>query len=65
VGGARYRAVYGLEHRLEGRGLRAEILQLCEELHLAPELSFTGPVEGALPPAPGPGSWNCCGRSWA
>lgn len=42
--------VYGLEHRLEGRGLRAEILHLCEELHLAPELSFTGPVDGALPP---------------
>jgi signal transduction histidine kinase len=42
--------VYGLEHRLQGRGLRAEILRLCEELHLAPELSFTGPVDGALPP---------------
>lgn len=42
--------VYGLEHRREGRGLRAEILRLCEELHLAPELSFTGPVDGALPP---------------
>jgi signal transduction histidine kinase len=42
--------VYGLEHRREGRGLRAEILQLCEELQLAPELSFTGPVDGALPP---------------
>jgi hypothetical protein len=54
-------SVYGLEHCLKGRGLRAEILQLYEELHLAPELSFTGPVEGALPPAPGPGSWSCCG----
>jgi len=42
--------VYGLEHRREGRGLRAEILRLCEELHLAPELSFAGPVDGALPP---------------
>jgi len=42
--------VYGLEQRREGRGLRAEILQLCEELQLAPELSFTGPVDGALPP---------------
>jgi signal transduction histidine kinase len=42
--------IYGLEHRLEGRGLRAEILRLCEELRLAPELSFTGPVDGALPP---------------
>jgi len=42
--------VYGLEHRLEGRGLRAEILRLCEDLNLAPELSFTGPVDGALHP---------------
>jgi signal transduction histidine kinase len=42
--------VYGLERRLEGRGLRAEVLRLCQELHLAPELSFTGPVDGALPP---------------
>jgi signal transduction histidine kinase len=41
--------VYGLEHRLEGRGLRAEVLQLCEDLHVAPELSFSGPVDGALP----------------
>jgi len=42
--------VYGLEHRREGRGLRAEILRLCQDLHAAPELSFTGPVDGALPP---------------
>ncbi len=42
--------IYGLEHRLEGRGLRAEILRLCEELNLAPELSFTGPVDGVLHP---------------
>jgi signal transduction histidine kinase len=42
--------VCGLEHRLEGRRLRAEILRLCEELDMAPELSFTGPVDGALHP---------------
>jgi signal transduction histidine kinase len=42
--------VYGLEHRLEGRGLGAEILRLCEGLDLAPELSFSGPVDGALHP---------------
>ena len=42
--------VYGLERRQEARGLRAEILRLCEELHLAPELTFRGPVDGALPP---------------
>jgi signal transduction histidine kinase len=43
--------VYGLEHRLEGRGLRAEILRLCEDLHQGPELSFSGPVDGAVTPA--------------
>jgi signal transduction histidine kinase len=43
--------VYGLEHRLEGRGLHAEILRVCQELSLAPELSFSGPVDGALNPA--------------
>jgi len=42
--------VYGLEHRLADRGLQAEILRLCEELSLSPELSFTGPVDGALNP---------------
>jgi signal transduction histidine kinase len=42
--------IYSLEHRLKDRGLRAEILRLCEELDLAPELSFSGPVDGALHP---------------
>jgi signal transduction histidine kinase len=42
--------VYGLENRLEGRGLHAEILRLCEELGLAPELGFSGPADGALHP---------------
>jgi signal transduction histidine kinase len=42
--------VYGLHHRLEVRGLRSEILRLCEELNVAPELSFSGPVDGALHP---------------
>lgn len=42
--------VYGLQHRTEGRGLQAEILRLCEDLNLAPELSFSGPVDGALRP---------------
>lgn len=44
-------SVYSLEHRLEDRGLRAEILRLCHELSLAPELSFTGPVDGVLHPS--------------
>jgi len=55
--------VYGLEHRREGRGLRAEILRLCEERHLAPELSFTGPVDGALPPDAGAGFIELLGEA--
>jgi len=43
-------AVFGLERRLEGRGLRAEIAALCGQVSPAPELSFTGPVDGALDP---------------
>jgi len=42
--------IFGLDHRLQGRGLRAEILKLCRELSMAPELSFSGPVDGALQP---------------
>jgi signal transduction histidine kinase len=42
--------VFGLERDREGCGLRDEILCLCRELNLAPELSFTGPVDGALRP---------------
>jgi hypothetical protein len=42
--------IFGLEHRLGGRGLQAEILRLCEDLNLSPELSFSGPVDGALHP---------------
>jgi len=44
-------AVFGLERRLQGRGLRAEIAALCEEMSPPPELSFTGPVDGALDPS--------------
>lgn len=43
-------AVFGLERRRRGRGLRAEIVALCEEISPAPEVSFTGPVDGALDP---------------
>ena len=42
--------IFGLEHRLEGRGLRQEILDLCRQLSPAPEISFSGPVDGALHP---------------
>jgi len=44
-------AVFGLEQRLQGRGLRAEIGALFEQVSPAPEISFTGPVDGALDPA--------------
>ena len=46
-------AVYGLEQRLRGRGLRQEIVDLCDGLFPAPEISFTGPVDGALLPGGG------------
>lgn len=43
-------AIFGLEHRLQGRGLRQDILTLCGELSPVPEVSFSGPVDGALHP---------------
>jgi signal transduction histidine kinase len=44
-------AVFGLERQLRGRGLRAEIVALCDEVSPVTEVSFTGPVDGALAPA--------------
>ena len=44
-------AVFGLEQQLQGRGLRAEIVAMCAEVSPVPEVSFTGPVDGALDPA--------------
>ena len=44
-------AVFGLERQLRGRGLRAEIVALCEDVSPVPEVSFTGPVDGVLAPA--------------
>jgi len=43
-------AVFGLEGRTQGRGLRAEIVALCDGMSPVPEVSFTGPVDGALDP---------------
>jgi signal transduction histidine kinase len=43
-------AVFGLEEHQQDRGLRAEILAVCEGLSPVPEVSFTGPVDGALDP---------------
>jgi signal transduction histidine kinase len=41
-------AVFGLEERMRARGLRAEIAALCDGMSPVPEVSFTGPVDGAL-----------------
>lgn len=43
-------AVFGLEERMQGHGLRAEIVALCDGMSPVPEVSFTGPVDGALDP---------------
>jgi len=45
--------VFGLEQRLRGRGLRQEILELSGSLSPEPEVSFAGPVDGALEPGGG------------
>jgi signal transduction histidine kinase len=47
--------VFGLEQRWHDRGLRREILDLCGDMSPAPEVSFSGPVDGAL--QPGTGTW--------
>ena len=47
--------VFGLEQRMHDRGLRREILDMCEEISPVPEVTFSGPVDGAL--QPGTGTW--------
>ncbi len=47
--------VFALEQRMHDRGLRREVLDLCGEMSPAPEVSFSGPVDGAL--HPGTGTW--------
>ena len=47
--------VFGLDQRSRDRGLRREILDLCGDLSPAPEVSFSGPLDGAL--QPGTGTW--------
>ena len=44
-------AIFSLDHHLEGHSFRARIITLCGELSPAPEITFTGPVDGALHPA--------------
>jgi signal transduction histidine kinase len=41
-------AVFAPEQRPRGRGLRAEIVTLCESLSPVPEISFRGPVDSAV-----------------
>jgi signal transduction histidine kinase len=43
-------AIFGLEHEGAGRGLRRDVLDLCGSLTPAPEVTFSGPVDGALQP---------------
>jgi len=43
-------AIFGLEHESPDRGLRLDVLDLCGRLTPAPEVTFTGPVDGALHP---------------
>lgn len=43
-------AIFGLEHEAAGQGLRRDVLDLCGRLTPAPQVTFSGPVEKALPP---------------
>ncbi len=40
--------IFALDGRTTDRGLREEVLALCEQFSLVPEVSFSGPVDGAL-----------------
>lgn len=42
-------AIFGLEHRLRGAGLRWQVLQLCVDQSPVPEISFTGSVDEVMP----------------
>ncbi len=42
-------AIFGLEHRLPGAGLRWQVLQLCVDQSPVPEISFTGSVDEVMP----------------
>ena len=43
--------IFSLDHQAGGHSFRAGIMTLCGELSPAPEITFTGPVDGALHPA--------------
>jgi signal transduction histidine kinase len=46
-------AIFAPGQRPRGRGLRAEIVALCEALSPVPEISFRGPVDSAIDPVRG------------
>ena len=45
--------IFGLEQRFERDGLRRQVLDLSGEMSPPPEVTFTGPVDGALLPSSG------------
>jgi signal transduction histidine kinase len=45
-------AIFGLEQRPEDRRLRQEVMDLCGDLSPAPEITFSGPVDGVVVPGP-------------
>jgi signal transduction histidine kinase len=44
-------AIFDLEERMHRRKLRQEVVDMCRDLSPPPEISFSGPVDGALHPA--------------
>jgi hypothetical protein len=44
-------AIFGLQQRMRGRGLRAEVEHLAAQFSPPPAITFSGPVDGALEPA--------------
>jgi signal transduction histidine kinase len=45
-------AIFGLEQRPEDLRLRQEVMHLCGGLSPAPEITFSGPVDGVVVPGP-------------
>ena len=43
-------AIFGLENRMATQGLRHQVLHLCADVSPVPEITFSGPVDDALPP---------------
>ena len=43
-------AIFGLENRPDQPSLQQQVLRLCADVSPVPEVTFTGPVDDALPP---------------